>query len=395
MFQLLALRAAANWLNKLAEETQSVPADSQGPDPRRPFSDALSNTTYEDPLSIYDPGDWKSSVKQTVDAPLCFPKVQREAMGSLWEIFLIGTNAELLSSAGEEALNEIERLDRQLSHYKPDSDISLMNAHAREQWVRLEPKLYHLLKQCATIWEQTAGAFDITMQPLVQAWGFHDGNYRVPPDDEIASILTQTGMQRVLWDDEEFLIYFTSPGIEIALSAVGKGFALDEAAAVLKCYDVERAVLHGGQSSILAIGAPPDAAGWEFAIRNPMNKDEVLETVYLCDESISTSGDYEQFFEVDGKRFTHILDPMTGKPVEGMAAVTVIAPTAAEADALSTAFFVLGREDTQEYCRLHPNVKVVMVEVDEAKETVVTRIGFDPSNPTNEPTSDNTEDGVQ
>jgi thiamine biosynthesis lipoprotein len=312
------------------------------------------------------------------------PLVQRRSMGSLFEIYLSGTDREALIAAGEEALNEVERQERQLSHYRDDSDVSRLNMHARQQWVRLEPKLYDLLKRCCRLSHETGGAFDITSGPLVKAWGFFRGEGNIPSDEQAETALAAVGSDKILFDDEDHLVYFAAPNLEINLGAVGKGVAVDEAARTLRFFGVENAVIHGGHSTIYAMGdAPPGDTntdgheGWPFEIKDPRDRETVLETVRLHDEAISTSGNYEQFFEVGGVRYTHILDPRTGRPVQGMISVSVISPSAEESDALSTAFFVLGRKATQETCKARPNIRVIMVEDAGSGEISVSRFGFD------------------
>ena len=317
-----------------------------------------------------------------------FPTVQRTAMGSLWEIYLVGTDREQLVAAADEGLDEIERLDRQLSHYKDDSDISRLNAHAGEQWVRLEPKLYFLLKRCVELSEMTGGAFDITSGPLTKAWGFFKGEKRIPPEDEVAAVMENVGAQRILFDDENWLVYFTRPEMEINLGAIGKGYAIDEAVKTLRSFNVQNAVLHGGQSTIYAMGSPPEpvsseleddfSPGWLFDIKDPRDRETVIQSVYLYDEALSTSGSYEDFFEVDGVRYSHIIDPRSGYPAKGMLSVSVIAPNAADSDALSTAFFVMGVGAAEEFCKSHPELRVIIVESVAEGDIRVTRIGFDP-----------------
>jgi FAD:protein FMN transferase len=298
------------------------------------------------------------------------------AMGSLFEIYVAGGEPARLEGAAHEALAEVQRLEAQLSHYRDDSDVARLNARAASEWVRLEPRLYALLERCAALTRATGGAFDITIGPLNKAWGFYRGEGRLPSDSEIATLLQQIGMRGVQFDREGSAVRFLSPGREITLGAVGKGYALDEAAGILRFYSVESAVLHGGQSTIYALGAPPGADGWQFTLKDPRDRTTSLCTVTLRDRAISTSGDYEQFFEADGVRYSHILDPRTGRPVQGMHSVWVIGANAADTDALSTAFFVLGPEKTRAFCRRHPKLEVVMVHDSPDGEGIrVTQIG--------------------
>ena len=367
MISTLILRLLTRWADRLAD-TDTPPA-APPPPLHESNAPAVPTPSPRDP----EP-EW------------VYPRVSRAAMGCLFEIYLAGHNRDALVGAANDALDEIERLDRQLSHYKPDSDIARLNAHASNQWVRLEPRLYLLLRRCADLSAQTGGALDITAAPLIRAWGFHEGKFRVPSPQEIQELLPRVGSHRIVFDDEEQLVWFSTPGMEVQLGAVGKGYALDEAAERLRFYGVRAALLHGGQSSIYALGAPPQAEGWEFVLKDPRDRATPIETVLLRDQALSTSGNYEQFFEHEGKRYCHIVDPRSGWPVQGMLSVWVIAPTAMEADALSTAFFVLGREGTEEFCRLHPNLGVIMVE-EEAEGVRVSRFGRIPSKCTNAPSS--------
>ena len=341
MIRFLLGRALWRWLERLGEEEPPRP-------PRvsvevRPLADA--ETPTEQPRT----GDW------------VFPRVQGASMGCLFEIYLAGVDREALEGAAHEALEEIERLDRQLSHYRDDSDIARLNAHAADQWVRLEPRLYNLLRRCAALSAATDGAFDISTLPLLRAWGFHDGAHRVPSSEEIASLLPLVGMRNLEFDDEERLVRYCAPGVEVALGAVGKGYAIDEAVTTLRFYRVNRAVIHGGRSTVYAIGAPPDDEAWRFTIKDPRDHRTPLEEIGLRDAALSTSAATEQRFEADGVEFGHILDPRTGHPASRCLSVSVVAPSAELSDALSTAFYVGGPELAERYTREHPEVRAILV----------------------------------
>jgi thiamine biosynthesis lipoprotein len=291
-----------------------------------------------------------------------FPRVQRAAMGSLFEIYLVGNDRDALMGAAEEALDEITRLDRQLSHYRSESDIARINSQAATEWVRVDPDLYRLLRRCARISEATEGAFDITTQPLVRAWGFHDGQPRVPDDAEVSALLAKTGARHLLFDDTLSSVAFARPGVEIALGAIGKGHALDEAAKVLRFHGVRNAVLHGGQSTILGIGEGPDGEGWLFPLHDPTDPERTLEQVCLRDQALSTSSGSEQFFESEGERYCHILDPRTGRALQGSIKAYVVAPSAAESDAWATACCVLGAEAAAKLLAANPHIRALIVE---------------------------------
>lgn len=282
-------------------------------------------------------------------------------MATTFEIVLIGDDRDFLSAAGNEALDEVERLEEQLSVYVPTSEVLWLNERAAFEPVRVEPRLFDLL-QCATrIGAETQGAFDVTAGPLVKAWGFYRQQGVVPSAETIAQTLEHVGMRHVILDEGDSTVRFDCGGVEINLGSIGKGYAVDRAAAVLRNLGVEAALIHGGYSTIYALGAPPDSDGWIIGVRHPLDEEQHISTVTLRDQALSTSGSYEQFFEVDGKRYSHILDPRTGIPAQGMLSSTVIASSATESDALSTAFFVLGEEGARAYCAKHPTVSAVLV----------------------------------
>jgi len=287
-------------------------------------------------------------------------KVRRRAMATTFEIVLIGDDRDFLAAAGHEALDEVERLEEQLSVYVPTSEVSWINARAAMEPVRVEPRLFDLLQWAARLSEETQGAFDITAGPLVKAWGFYWQQGVVPTAETIAHTLEHVGMSHVILNEEDSTVRFDRVGVEINLGSIGKGYAVDRAAAVLKNLGVETALIHGGYSTIYALGAPPDAEGWAIGIRHPLEGGGRMATVTLRDEALSTSGSYEQFFEVDGKRYSHLLDPRTGVPAQGMGSASVIASSATESDALSTAFFVLGEAGARAYCSKHPEVSAVL-----------------------------------
>lgn len=291
--------------------------------------------------------------------PTC--RIGLEAMGCLFEAMIWGEDREWCAGVATEALAEVEKLDRQLSHYRDDSDIARLNAYGSREWVRVEPELFRLLETCAALTKRTRGAFDISAGALLDCWGFHRGTGRIPSSDEIDLALAQSGMERVLLRPEANLVHFTAPQLALNLGAVGKGYALDRAAEALRFYGARSALLHGGLSTIIAVGAPPDADAWQFIIRDPRDRAVILTTVGLRDAALSSSGGYKQYVEADGMRYGHILDPRTGRPAEGVIAVSAVAACAAEADAMSTALFVLGPQEASDLVAAYPELRYVML----------------------------------
>lgn len=262
-----------------------------------------------------------------------------EAMKTRFEVVLHGDDPVRLRAAGEEALGEIQRLDRQLSFYRPDSELTWVNAHAGAGPVPVEPRFFRLLERCLELTEATDGAFDITIAPLMRAWRFVNGEGAVPDRQTLARARSAVGRDRVMLDARRSTVSFARPGVAIDLGSAGKGYAIDRAMGVLAEYDVSRALLHGGTSSIHALGDGERQAGWTVGWTPPHR---AAERITLRDSALSVSAPRGKCFEVDGRRFGHVMDPRTGEPVAGAASALVVGPQSFECDALSTAVLVLG-----------------------------------------------------
>lgn len=350
MFGMLFGRALARWLDTAADE----PAPSRRREPPRP--PARLEVTPQRPVRAN-----ALRAPQAANGELVCPRLGRTAMGCLFEAYLAGYDRTALEGAGEQALDEVERLDRQLSHYRDDSDITRLNAHASTHWVRLEPGIYSLLTRCRAMHDASNGAFDIAVQPLLVAWGFHSGVHRVPPDDEVDDLLHRCSTRLIAWDDDESLVHYTAPGMAVSLGAIGKGHAVDRAVDVLRSYAVESGVVHGGSSTIYALGQPPDSDAWEFAVRDPRDGATPVATLRLRDQAVSTSAATEQRFGAAGTIHGHILDPRTGRPASGVLSTTVVSASAEMSDALATALQVAGADGLAWVPELAPEARVIMV----------------------------------
>jgi thiamine biosynthesis lipoprotein len=274
----------------------------------------------------------------------------------------MGTTVEIyLAALFETAFEEIERVEAALSSYRPTSEISRINTNAGRGPVVTDPEVFGLIKQALDCGRHTDGAFDITVGALVRAWGFFRNGGHYPSRAELSEARANVGWQHVALDTAARSIRFLAPGIELDVGGVGKGFALDRAARILRRHGVTAALLGAGQSSYYAIGAPPEAKGWPITISDPDDPAQVLSTAPLRDRSLSTSGNTQKFFWLDEKRYSHIIDPRTGEPATGMRQVTVTARTAADSDALATAIFVLGPERAAQLVKQGDGIAALLV----------------------------------
>ncbi len=275
-----------------------------------------------------------------------------------------------------EAFNAIDDVEARFSRWRADSQITYINNRAAQGSVATAPDLLDLILFAQQVHRDTHGAFDPTVGPLIKLWGFYKGEGRLPGEGELTEALARVGMEKIAVDRTEKTVAYGQQGILLDLGGIGKGLGLDRAAQVLKQYGVTSAALHAGTSTVVAIGAPPGRPGWTVRIRNPYNTVSWLDEVVLRDESLSTSGSYEKFFELQGKSYCHIFDPRTGMPVEGMLSATAIAPSGMESDALSTAFFVMDEEETRRYCERRPGIRAILVPTPSGESPVPLRISF-------------------
>lgn len=282
--------------------------------------------------------------------------------------FHVGLNARQHARGAEaaiECLDLVDRLEDQLTVYRDHSEVSRLNQTASQLPIRVEARLFRLLRKATEIARDTGGAYDPTTGALSKVWGFYRRQGRMPSPKEVDQALATVGWQDLEFDAEQSTIRYRKPGMEINLGGIGKGHALDRCVESMLAEAVDDFVIHGGHSSVVARGSRAgrreDRPGWLIGLRHPLQPDERLAEFLLKDQALGTSGSGTQFFHHQGKRYAHILDPRTGRPAEGVLSATVIAPTAAEADALSTAFFVMGVEQAQAYCRARPAISALLV----------------------------------
>lgn len=288
-------------------------------------------------------------------------RFSRQAMATTFEvIFPFGTREA--QSLADAALDEIDRLEAQLTVYRDDSEVSRMNAAAAKAPVVVSETLFQLLGRTQHLHQQTDGAFDVAVGALIKAWGFYRRKGRVPTDDERAAALESSGMQHVQLDPDRRSVAFARPGVEINLGSIGKGYALDQVVRLLhRQRRVKNMLVHGGHSSVFALGSEPGPRnGWSIGLLDPDDPGKRLAVLHLHNRGLGASAATYQHFMHEGRKLGHILDPRTGWPAEGMRLAAVTAATAAEADALATAFFILGVERAQAYCESHPQIGAVL-----------------------------------
>ena len=300
--------------------------------------------------------------------------ITRKAMACDFQIFLNAGEDEHATEAAVEALDIVEEVEDILSVYRSHSSASQLNQLGSQRAIPVHPVLLQLLKQAKQLWESTEGAFDVTSASLSKLWGFHQKEHNVPSPENLKQALSHTGSEHLIIH-EDGSVEFDRPELQINLGSIGKGYALDRCHHHFVGHNLTNYLIHGGLSSVLAHGnrlnQTNTGKGWQIGLRHPLIPDQYLAHLWLHSHATGTSGDANQFFYHQGKRYGHVLDPRTGQPVENILSATAFCHTAAEADALATAFFVMGPEQTADYCQLHDHGFLIVEQGKQNRATIL------------------------
>ncbi len=282
------------------------------------------------------------------------------SMGTTYRIQLYGADREDLPLVAESAFAEVDRIDRLMSVYKRNSAVSFINRRAGREAVRVEPELFDFLQRCLEFSRQSRGAFDVTVQPLMRAWGFFGGQGRLPPQTELRMAQQRVGYRKLSLDPGRRTVRFGRDGMGLDLGGIAKGYAVDRVVSLLREYRIDSALVSAGGSTVFGLGAPPGKTGWTVKVRDPAfprDPQRSALTVALQNQCLSVSGSYENSFSFEGVTYSHIMDPRSGHPVQGLLGVAVVAGSGMEGDALDNALFVMGPEKAHGYLRRYPRVQ--------------------------------------
>jgi len=270
------------------------------------------------------------------------PFVREEVLlDTFVKIKAYGGSKARVEKAADEALAEVKKVEDSMNFFDPKSEISRINRAAGKKAVEVSDEVLEVISLSKSYGEETAGAFDIAVGPLIPLWGFGE-NPRIPSQSEIDRVLPLVNLEDIEIDGETKTVLLKRPGMMIDLGGVAKGYAADKAIETLKKRGVTQALITTG-STTRVLDSKPDGEPWRIGIEHPRKSGQTIGILNLVDKSVSTSGDYQRYFIKDGKRYHHILDPKTGKPAGGVMSITVVAGrSCAEADILSTAIFVMG-----------------------------------------------------
>ena len=282
-------------------------------------------------------------------------------MGTYVRVAIVTTDSAAAAPSARHALAVFARVDSLMSNWTPTSEVARINRDAAATATPVHPEVGVVIEAALRLWRESDGAYDITVEPLVRAWGFLGGPRRVPADHEIRSALAHVGAGHVRYDRETRRLEFADPGVRIDLGGIAKGYAVDVAAESLKAHGVKDALVDLS-GNMVALGHPSGAGGWRIGVRDPRDRIPYVARLSITGEAISTSGQYEQFIAQDGQTYGHILNPRTGRPAEGLISVTVVSPSAMECDGWDTPLFVMGPREARRKARALDHVHAVLIQ---------------------------------
>ena len=321
------------------------------------------------------------------------------AMASDFEISFNEDLSDIGAASALDVFDEVDRIENILTVFKTSSLVSRINALAAEMPFRVSAEVFDWLMLCRQLSEVTEGAFDITCSPLWKVWGFARRQGAVPGEKELEQAKEKVGWRHLILDETEKTVKFDLPGVEISFGSIGKGIALDQAAAFLDRAGLSDYLFQGGQSSAVVKGGRKGefrlrkellsgrdqseetrkkgskicslpsgervrqiaVPCWSVGVSHPLRPERRLAELRLANQALGTSGSQYQFFRYRGKRYAHIIDPRSGDAVSGILSAIVVAPNARLADALSTAFFIFGPDKTEKWCKNHKEIAALLL----------------------------------
>jgi FAD:protein FMN transferase len=298
-------------------------------------------------------------------------------MGTFVDIEVTGADRAHATEAIETAFSEMKRIENVFSKFLPESEVSKINRSAAVKPVHVSREVFELTRASLECSRLTRGAFDITINPLMEAWNAAQQNGVNPSGEVIESVLENVGAAHVKVDADESAVFFDAPGVEVDFGAIGKGYAIDRAIQVLRARGIVDAYMNAG-GNVFCLGEEPSNIG----IRNPLDPDDLIASVCIQDSAVATSAGYERFFTVGNATYGHLIDPRTGYPARNdLLSVSIISRSAQLADVFSTAVFISGRVAGLKLIEDTPDVEGVIVARGGAEPRIESSSGFFEASP--------------
>ena len=293
-----------------------------------------------------------------------FAQVQRQRpvtlMGSRFDITIVAADSAKAEKHINEVISEMSRIEDLISDWKESSQISEVNRNAGIKSVKVDREVFELTKRALYFSKITDGAFDISYAAMDRIWKFDGSMKQMPTPDEIKKSVAKVGYQNIELDSLNSTIFLKLSGMKIGFGSTGKGYAADKGRELMENKGIKAGIVNAS-GDMTTWGVKPNGKAWNVGITNPFDEEKYLAIISLKREAVTTSGSYEKYVEFNGKRYAHIINPVTGYPATGLISVTVIGPSAEQANGFSTSIMVLGKDKGLALIQKHPAYRCVMV----------------------------------
>ena len=284
-------------------------------------------------------------------------------MGCGFEATVVANDVQQADTFLDAAIKNIRRIEALISSWDENSQTGHINRSAGIEPVQVDVELFNLIKRSIAISELTDGAFDITYASMDKVWKFDGSLTQLPDSKTVKESVRKVGYQNIRLSEDNRSVFLPEKGMKIGFGAIGKGYAADHTMNLLKSLGVTSGIINAS-GDLRTWGQQPNSAPWQIGVKNPLNKNKVFVLLPLVNQALVTSGNYEKFITINGKRYAHIIDPRTGYPTSGLTSVTIIASSAELADALATSVFVMGKDVGLDFVKQLKDVECVLVQDD-------------------------------
>ncbi|MCD1117115.1 FAD:protein FMN transferase [Chryseobacterium turcicum] len=293
-----------------------------------------------------------------------FAQVERSRvvtlMGSKFEITLVDKDSLSAEKNIDKSIAEIRRIENLISEWNPETQISEVNRNAGIKPVKVDAEVFALTEQAIYFSKLTDGAFDISIVAMDKIWKFDDSMNELPSEESIKNSVKNVGYQNIILDKTNSTIFLKNKGMKIGFGSIGKGYAADKTRELMKSFGVKAGIINAS-GDIASWGTQPDGKPWAIGINNPFKDDKIAAVLYLKENAVTTSGSYEKYAEIHGKRYSHIMNPKTGYPSTGLTSVTVVGPNATMANGFSTSIMVLGKKEGLKLIKKFPEYQYLLI----------------------------------
>ncbi|MCX2480304.1 FAD:protein FMN transferase [Pedobacter sp. MC2016-15] len=281
-------------------------------------------------------------------------------MGSRWQITIVAGDSLRAEQNIDTVIQEVSRIEYLISDWKPASQVSQVNSNAGIKPVKVDPEVFALTARAIQLSESTGGAFDISFAAMDRIWKFDGSMDTMPSAELIRKSVEKVGYKNIILDSANSTVFLKLKGMKIGFGALGEGYAADQCREMMLKKGI-RAGIVNGSGDISSWGTQPDGKPWTIGITDPMNNDKLIATLPLRESSVVTSGSYEKFVMFNGKRYSHIINPVTGYPVTGLTSVTIVGPSTETANGFSTSMMVLGKDAALSFIKRYPEYRYILI----------------------------------